>query len=256
MKSAAGKQSEVRVLHKTLDILEILKEANPAIGLSVVCRKAGMPKPTVYRILHTLETRGYVDRRPDGSYRMSEKFFTLQREQSFEEQLRAVAQPFMQQLSLQCRETVNLGMLDGGEVVVIATIESSQSIRMTSKVGNRRHLHTTALGKILISGLDEKEIRRLVQLRGLPRCTSKSITTLKALTNEVKAAKRQGFALDNQENESDGRCMAAPIFGPDGAIIAALSVSGPAYRVDMQRLRSFQPILKQSCSAIYEALRT
>lgn len=256
MDSTSEKTSQVRVLHKTLDILEALKQAESSIGLALVARLVGMPKPTVYRILNTLETRGYVDRRTDGTYRMSEKLFSLQRERSLEENLRALAQPIMDRLSQRCRETVNLGTMDGGEVVVIATIESPQSIRMTSKVGNRRHMHTTALGKMLLSGMEEKEIRRLIQLRGLPRCTPKSIVTQTALLSELKLTRRQGYAIDNQENELDGRCIAGPIYGPTGDLLAALSISGPAFRMDLQRLRSFHSVLKESCLALSEALRT
>lgn len=255
MRSTFEKPVQVQVLHKTLDILEALKRDESGIGLATVSRAVGMPKPTVYRILNTLETRGYVDRRPDGAYRMSEKLFSLQREKSIEEHLRTVAQPAMEHLCEECRETVNLGTLDGGEVVVIATAESSQSIRMASKVGNRRSIHTTALGKMLLSGMEEKEIRRLIQLRGLPRLTRKSITNQGALLSEIRVVRRQGYAIDNQENELDGRCIAGPVFGPNGDLIAAVSVSGPAFRMDLQRLKSFWSILQQSCEAISQRLK-
>ena len=166
-----------------------------------------------------------------------------------EENLRLVAQPVMERLAKACRETVNLGTLDGGEVVVIATVESFQSIRMASKVGNRRCMHTTALGKMLLSGLEEREIRRLTQLRGLPPLTGKSITTLAALLAEIRTVRRQEYAIDNQENELDGRCIAGPIFGQNEDIIAAMSVSGPAFRMDLQRLRSFRSVLRETCAA-------
>jgi DNA-binding IclR family transcriptional regulator len=161
----------------------------------------------------------------------------------------------MEHLCQQCRETVNLGTLDGGEVVVIATADSSQSIRMASKVGNRRAIHTTALGNMLLSGMEEKETRRLIQLRGLPRLTRKSITTQAALLNEVRTVRRQGYAIDDEENELDGRCIAGPIFGSNSDLIAAVSVSGPAFRIDPQRLRSFRGILKESCEAISQRVK-
>jgi DNA-binding IclR family transcriptional regulator len=187
---------------------------------------------------------------------MSEKLFSLQREKSLEENLRALAQPVMEKLSANCRETVNLGTLDGGEIVVIATVESPQSIRMASKVGNRRHIHTTALGKMLLAGKEEKEIRRLMQMRGLPRCTPKSIVTQTTLLAELKTTRRQGYAIDNQENEMDGRCIACPIEGPTGNYVAALSISGPAFRMDLQRLRSLRPMLEESCRSLSRALRS
>lgn len=245
---------QIQVLHKTIDVLETLKNNAAGLSLADVTRQLRLPKATVYRILNTLESRGYLDRRPDGAYRLSNKLFALQNPKSTEETLRLAAQPVMERLSNECRETVNLGTLDAGEVVVIATVESPQSIRMASKVGNRRLMHTTGLGKVLLSGLSDREIRRLAQLKGLPPLTPKSIGTVAALLTEVHSIRRRGYAIDNQENELDGRCIAAPILGSDAKLIAALSISGPVFRMDLQRMRSLRPALEASCQAISRAL--
>jgi len=245
---------QIQVLHKTLDVLETLKNDGDGLSLAEIARQVQLPKATVYRILNTLESRGYLDRRPDGAYRVSNKLFTLQSTKSIEEALRLAAQPVMERLATECRETVNLGTLDAGEVVVIATVESPQSIRMASKVGNRRLMHTTGLGKVLLSALSDREIRRLAQLKGLPALTPKSIGTVGALLAEIHSVRRRGYAIDNQENELDGRCIAAPISGPNGQVIAALSISGPVFRMDLQRMRSLRPALEASCQAISRAL--
>jgi len=245
---------QIQVLHKTLDVLETLKNDGDGLSLAEIARQVQLPKATVYRILNTLESRGYLDRRPDGAYRVSNKLFTLQSTKSIEEALRLSAQPVMERLATECRETVNLGTLDAGEVVVIATVESPQSIRMASKVGNRRLMHTTGLGKVLLSALSDREIRRLAQLKGLPALTPKSIGTVGALLAEIHSVRRRGYAIDNQENELDGRCIAAPISGPNGQVIAALSISCPVFRMDLERMRSLRPALEASCQAISRAL--
>src|SRR5581483_2680309 len=100
-----------------------------------------------------------------GGYKMSDKLFRLQSDASPEEDLLRVAPPLMHQLATECRETVNLGILDGGEVVVIATVESPQTVRMASKVGNRRFVHTTAIGKVLLASMPDQSIGRLIQLK-------------------------------------------------------------------------------------------
>jgi DNA-binding IclR family transcriptional regulator len=244
---------QVLVLHKTLDILETLKRDRSGMGLADVARSVAMPKATVYRILTTLETRGYLNRLVDGGYRMSDKLFSLQTDVSSAQKLLQVASPIMQQLANTCRETVNLGTLDGGEVVVIATVESPQSVRMASKVGNRRTLHTTALGKALLAGLSDQSIRRLVRTKGLARLTPNTITTLSALLAEIQRVRRDGYAVDNQENELEGRCIAVSLTGiPDTS--AALSISGPVFRMDLRRLRSLAPVLKKSCSELQKAV--
>lgn len=255
MRSKAAAPRQVRVLEKTLDILESIKRDGSAPGLCEVARSVRMPKATVYRILTTLEGRGYLDRHINGGYRMSEKLFSLQRDLSPRQDLLRISPPIMERLAQECRETVNLGTLDGGEVVVIATVESPQSVRMASKVGNRRFVHTTALGKVLLSTMSDPEIRRLVQLKGLSRMTPNSISTQAALISEIHQVRKQGFAIDNQENEMEGRCLAIRIPRIHDPA-SALSISGPVFRMDLRRVRSLVPILRNACEEITKALGT
>ena len=164
MKTTTAEPSGVLVLHKTLDILEEIKTTEAGYKLADLARQVELPKATVYRILCTLESRGYLDRASDGSYRVAKKLFDMQRTAPLEQVLQRVAQPVMERLVASSRETVNLGILDAGEVVVIATVESPLAVRMSSKIGNRRYLHSTAIGKVLLAGLPEKEAQRLLRL--------------------------------------------------------------------------------------------
>ena len=246
--------SGVRVLHKTLDILEMIKTSDSGFTLAQLVRRVEMPKATVYRILTTLETRGYIDRTSAGNYQMARKIFEMQRTVPIEQVLARVAQPVMERLVTSCKETVNLGILDAGEVVVIATVESPQAVRMTSKIGNRRYIHSTALGKALLGGMSEKDVTRLLRLKGTPRLTDETLTTRTAVMAEIAKVRQQGWALDNQENENDGRCIGAPIAGPDRRAIAALSISGPVFRMDMARARQLVPTLQAACMEITRAV--
>jgi DNA-binding IclR family transcriptional regulator len=245
----------VRVLHKTLDILEAVKSRDAGFRLADLAREVELPKATVYRILTTLEGRGYLDRAADGSYRIARKLFDLQRPVSVEQILNRVAQPVMERLVASCKETVNLGILDAGEVVVINTAESPQAVRMSSKIGNRRHLHSTALGKVFLAGLPEKEFLRLIRLKGLPKLTPHTLTLKAEVIAEIQRVAKQGYAMDNQENEMEGRCIGAPILGPDGRVVGALSISGPVFRMDMARAKGLVAELKARCAEITAAVR-
>jgi DNA-binding IclR family transcriptional regulator len=245
----------VRVLHKTLDILEQIKTAEGGYRLADLAREIELPKATVYRILTTLEGRGYLDRAADGSYRMAKKLFDLQRTEPLEQLLHRAAQPVMERLVAGCKETVNLGILDAGEVVVINTVESPQAVRMSSKIGNRRYLHATALGKCLLGGMPDKEVSRLIKLKGLAKVTSETLTTKAALMTELQKVRQQGWGLDNQENEIEGRCIGAPIHGPADKIVAALSISGPVFRMDLARAKSLVAQLKSACAEISKMVR-
>ena len=253
--SAAPEPAGVRVLHKTLDILETIKSKDSGFRLADLSRHVDLPKATVYRILATLEGRGYLDRASDGSYRMAKKLFDLQRVAPLEQILNRVAQPVMERLAASSKETVNLGILDAGEVVVINTVESQQAVRMSSKIGNRRLLHSSGLGKVLLAGLSDKEVSRLVRVRGLTRLTDRTITNKADLLAEIQKVRRQGWALDDQENELEGRCIGAPIAGPDQRVIGALSISGPVFRMDLKCARSLVPALEAACREISRAIR-
>ncbi len=252
--STPASPSGVRVLHKTLDILETIKTTESGFTLAQLARQVELPKATVYRILTTLETRGYLDRASGGGYRMAKKLFDLQRTVPLEQVLTRVALPAMERLAASCKETVNLGILDAGEVVVINTVESPQAVRMSSKIGNRRYLHSTALGKVLLAGIPDKEVLRLIRLRGTPRLTAETLTTKAAVMTEIQKVRHQGWAIDNQENEVEGRCIGAPIAGPDGRVVAALSISGPVFRMDMARARRLVPELQSVCGEIARAV--
>jgi IclR family acetate operon transcriptional repressor len=244
----------VKVLHKTLDVMEAMRSRPEGLSLADISRAASLPKPTAYRILGTLELRGYVDRRDDGSYVLARKLFDQPGEDAVEQLLMKVAPPAMEQLGQRCRETVNLGRLDGGEVLVVHTVESTQSVRMASKAGNRRYLHTTAIGKILLSGLSDAEIRRLLSVKRVARLTVNSLTTEDAVLAEISKVRKRGYAMDNQENEMDGRCIGGKICGPDGRVIAGLSISVPAFRIDLAGLRRLAEPLRETCDNISRAL--
>jgi DNA-binding IclR family transcriptional regulator len=255
MKTSLAEPAGVRVLHKTLDILEQIKTTESGYKLAELSREVELPKATVYRILTTLEGRGYLDRSADGSYRMAKKLFDLQRSEPLEQILHRAAQPVMERLVGSCKETVNLGILDAGEVVVIYTVESPQAVRMSSKIGNRRYLHATALGKCLLAGMPDKEISRMVKLKGLVKVTDETLTTKAGLMAEMQKVRQQGWALDNQENEMEGRCIGAPVHGPANKVVAALSISGPVFRMDLARAKSLVPDLKTACAEISKAVR-
>ncbi len=249
-------QPSVRVLHKTLDILEAIKRNERGMGLSGLARTVRLPKATAYRIVATLEGRGYLNRREGGRCFIGKKLFDLQADGSFENLLIRAADSPMRDLLERFRETVNLGVLDAGETVVISTLESPQALRMASKIGNRRCLHATAIGKVLLAGLPDEEVARLIRLKGLTRFTSTTFVTRSALARELRQVHKQGYAIDNRENEMDGRCIGAPIVGANDRVVAALSISGPVFRMDLARVNGLVRPLKEACATISAAIRT
>ena len=108
----------------------------------------------------------------------------------------------------------------------------------------------------MLAGMIDSEVLRLIRLKGLPRLTPHTIVTKPALIAEIHRIREQGFAIDNQENEIEGRCVGAPISGPDGRVIAALSISGPVFRMDLARAHALVGKLTETCAAISSALQS
>jgi DNA-binding IclR family transcriptional regulator len=256
MPPPSGGPAQVRVLHKTLDILEVLRREKAGVTLALVSRWVGMPQPTVYRILNTLKIRGYVDRESDGTYRVSGHLFSRRPQKSRGQLFLELAKPALESLSAKCQETVNLAVLEGSEMVIIGTVEGPQSMRLICKVGNRRYIHSTALGKAFASQMDDEEVRRVLKASGLPRMTTQTITSQAAFFAELKKIRRSKVAVDAQENEPGVCCIACTIEGSSGGPVAALSISGPAFRLTSQRLRSFRAALRDASEQISAALQS
>lgn len=198
----------------------------------------------------TLEARGYLERVVKARYRISRKRFEAPRDKTAEQRLLAAARPVMEELAKWCKETLNLGILDGGEVLVIDTVESPQAARMTSKIGNRRYPHSTGRGKVLLADLPEREMLRLVRGKGMPKFTATTIVKERDLIVELERVRTTGYALDNSENERDGRCIAAPILDGERKVVAALSISGPLPRMTEARAKSFLKALTGACREV------
>jgi IclR family transcriptional regulator, KDG regulon repressor len=135
----------------------------------------------------------------------------------------------------------------------VETVESQQAVRMSSKIGNRRYPHSTALGKVLLSDLPEREMLRLLKAKGMPKFTQATIVRKHDLIVELERVRTQGFALDSMENEPDGRCIAAPVMDSGRKVVAALSISGPLPRMTLPRAKSMLRDLTHICRAIAAA---
>lgn len=226
------------VLSKALDILDMLRNIPGGATLTEISAAVKFPKATVFRMMRTLEMRGYVERSKKLEYRLSSKFHTPSNPDGFIERSIEVSRPIMERLVEEFQETVNLGVLDAGDVVVVHAIESPQAVRMSSKVGNRRHAHASGLGKVLLAWRDPKEVKRIVQIKGLPRLTPNTITTLEGLTKELARVRKRGYAEDREENELQGKCVAVPIRNGHGELLAAMSISGPAPRMNSNKIKA------------------
>jgi len=245
----------IKVLNKTFSILEILLQQGSAMNMTEISKKLGLYPSTIHRILDTLKHWGYVEQDSHThKYQLGLKLLELEMAKLQQIDLVREATPYLKELVNQCNETVHLGVLKEGDVLYSAKEESSQTIRMCSYVGKRSPLHCTALGKVLLAYLPEEERKKILDKRELPRFTEKTITDKKELEKELNKVKEQGFALDIGENEKDVRCIAAPIRNYQRRVIAAVSISGPAFRIDKKIQNNLKGALIETSTKISKRL--
>ena len=194
-----------------------------------------LPKGTIHRILSSLSYFGYIRQgRETKNYFLGFKLMELSSLLGNQLDLRKVAEPFLRDLAESTQEAVHMVVLDANEIVYIDKIETQKitgGLKMASMVGSRNPVHSCAVGKVLAAHLSEEELDRLIKEKGLPQRTTNTITNPAAFKEHLMIVRNQGYAIDDEENERGIRCLAAPIFGEKGRPVAAISVSGPAFRV-------------------------
>jgi len=241
---------------KAMDILDCLGETGVPLSASEISRKLDMSRSTVYRLLTTLATGGYVSQDPTNpeKYRLGFKIPELASSLLGSIQLRQQALPFLQELKDIASETVHLVVMDRGQVTYIDKVECSQAVRMHSAIGRRGFAHCSAVGKAMLAFMSEKEVENVIEEHGLPVCTPNTITDKELFLEELKRVRQQGYAVDNIENEEGIRCVGAPIFDHQGKPVAALSVSGPAFRMSMERVKELTGAVTSTAAKISRQL--
>lgn len=235
---------------KALDVLECLAVAEGAQTAQEVALGCGLSRTTAHRLLTTLLTRGYVASAGEGQYRLGPGLLHLSHSLLDRFDLPAVAKPELREICRLCDETAYLAILDGGEILYLDRVESSHSIRLRSSVGTRGPLHCTSLGKAILAFLPPDERAALLDRTVLARRTARTITDRAALEAHLCLVRERGFAIDDIENEEGVRCLSAPVFGHDGRVCAAVSVSGPAFRLSTERLVGLSPTVMRAADAV------
>jgi IclR family transcriptional regulator, KDG regulon repressor len=219
---------------RALTLLELFSSAAPDLDLQTVSRRAAMPKSSAFRYLSALERLGYIERdAATGMYHLGMKLFQLGQVAVSRLDVRTVARPIMQELARRYQETINLGMLNGQQVLLIEVVDGTRSIRMGSRLGERDPLHTSAVGKAILAYQGLAAIEALVKADALPRLTAHTLTEPDALARDLEGVRERGYSLDREEGEIGLCCVGIPIFDHRGQVLSALSLSAPAARLPL-----------------------
>jgi DNA-binding IclR family transcriptional regulator len=252
-KSRSG-AAPVGVISKVLRILEALQGSSAGLGLKAICDLTGIHKSTAHRFLKHLEREGYLLRTEAGAYLIGPRLSQMSARGNHGATLQAVARPILWELWKSTQETVNLAVLDQGTVLYVDVMESPHEFRLSSRVGTRRSLHVTALGKALAAFLPAEPRENILSTITFQQATPRTIMNLVQFRQELEKIRRQGYAVDDEEAVQGARCVSAPILNADREPIAAVSVSGPVTRVSPNQVAALAGAVTSAARAISTAM--
>lgn len=234
------KQRVIASVQRAIDILNLFDNRHNELGNSEIARAMRLPKSTVGGLVQTLEVNGLLEQNPSNrKYRLGFKLVEYGSILLNQIDLRQFAQPFLEALRDWCNESVNLAVWDGEYVVYVERLFGTNLLGMRSEIGKREPVHSTALGKAILSCLSEQELRDFLNKMELFSKTPRTLTSVDALEKDIHLSRERGFALDDEENELGGRCVAAPILDFSGKPVAALSISVPLQRMPAEQITVF-----------------
>jgi DNA-binding IclR family transcriptional regulator len=220
-------------LNRAAAILDAFDQAHRELTLAALVRRSGLPRSTVHRTADRMLRLGWLDK-PDDRYRIGNRLFELSGLAPIRHELREAVLPFLQDLYRAVHTTVQLGVLDGPQVLIVEKITGHRAMPMLSQVGGTVPTHCSALGRTLLAHSAPEVVDRVLAAGMAPR-TSRTITSPQALRAELAGILERGWAVDAEEGNAGVSCVAAPIFGPLGQIAAALSATGPTELVRPDR---------------------
>jgi len=247
-----GRQhSSLSSVRNAARVLKEFSYGRREIGVTELSRRLGIGKSTAHRLLHTLAEERLLERDPHtGAYRLGLAMYELGSVVSAHTDLHEACSPVMDQLRNTTRETVQVAVLDGREVVYVERRESPEALRLFGRVGHRNQAHCTSTGKVLLAFLPPPDLEAVLADWTLTAQTPHTITDMQRLRAQLAAVRQQGWAEQVNETEMGAASIAAPIRNGLGTVVAALSIAGPVQRMSGESLRRMSRPLLEAAGGI------
>ncbi len=235
----------LQTIEKASEVLALFEREHAEWGVREVAEALGLAKSSAHDLLTSLEQVGLLGKNDEGRYRLGWRLVTLSETLLATTELRREARPIMEELADQYRETIHLAVLDDTKVVYVDKLEGKQAVRVElTALGTRLYAHCSALGKVLLAYQPEESVKRIIKVEGLPRFTANTITDAAELEQTLAKVRRQGYATDQEEILPDLCCIGAPIHNHTGQVIAAVSMSIPAYRFQRSQVEFRKAVMR------------
>jgi IclR family KDG regulon transcriptional repressor len=227
-----ARRYRIQALDRAASILNCFEVGEPELNVRDIAERTGLHKSTAHRILMALQHNGFVEQdAASGRYHLGLQLVKLGEHAVQRLDVRMIARPFLEELAAQTRETVHLAVMDGDLVVMLDRVEGPHALGAPSLPGRLFPAYCTSLGKAMLSGLDDAEVRRLLGSRPLKRYTAKTIRTVDALLEDLRLVRKRGYACADEELEVGLCTVAAATRDRSEAIVGAIGVSGPSARL-------------------------
>jgi DNA-binding IclR family transcriptional regulator len=224
MNKRVSKSQLIPNVDRAFKILELLSASPEGLRFVDIYEQLSLAKSSAFVLLDNLEMKGYVEKMPEGKYRATLRLFHLGSQVLKNMDIRAIALPYMTALRDDTGFPVHLAMLDGLDVVYLEKVEGTSFIRFDTYIGKRSPLHLTAVGKSIAAYLTEPQLNEILAARGLGGGTAKAPATLAEFKEMLQAVRKQGYALEDEEEVLGVRCIGAPIWNHDGNVTSSISI--------------------------------
>jgi DNA-binding IclR family transcriptional regulator len=241
----SGKRSyNITALQRGLTLLQLFAKSEKGFSATEVAKLSFLPVSTVHRLLVNLQAAGFLDCDTERIYHLGAACISIGQAARGQLDIRRLSLRHLQELNHQTRETVHLTVRHALSAVYVEKLDSPEPLRIHSRIGAYVPLHCTAVGKVLLAHIPERELEKILKQMEFHRFTENTIGSLQEMQTELKRVRKNGFACDLEEHEAHIRCIAAPIWDSQGAVNASLSVTGPAVRMARARIRQIAPLIR------------
>ena len=256
---SAAKENELGrrdtgTLGKLMVLLDVVTHADGAMRFTDILALSDQPRGTLHRQLSHLVEEGLLEIDADGRYSTGLRLLAFASRSWARNEFRLIAEPHLRALQDLTGETVHLGVLRGSSIIYLDKFEGQQPVRMYSQIGNTSPVYCTGVGKAALSILPRERVAALVADLAFHQFTANTHTA-DTLLAEIEEIRKQGHAFDREEHEVGIRCVAAPIWSENLSLVGGVSVTGPAYRLTMERLSEWAAPIRKTAEQIREAMR-
>jgi len=237
-------------VEKAFKILDCFTPSIQELGVTEIAHKMGTNKSAVYRMLATMVALDVIQQNPENDkYRLGLKLFELGQRVSINKNFINKARPYMEELVKRADETAHLAIYKNQEVYFLDKVEGPHDLQINTQIGSKKQLYCTGLGKIMLA-YGEPNYKEVIQNLSLEAITGNTIINKAKLLLEIDNIKKEGFALDMEENEVGLICVAVPVFNRNGQFIAAISNSGPTARFNEAKIQNYTDVLKDTANQL------